>query len=172
MHSRYQQASFYPCKPECTRNYSSQQNWSLPHLLLCNKGERLIHPRSLPRGVICWATTLLWLCWDNKNHPPRQKQSSGEKHVLQSAQYLCEDSALTHATELVMGWANPPWVPDVADGEGDANFSLDVGTSSPSSHRLGTLVPNKAGGNIQPWVFYVKALKSRDTFPYKLPINL
>ena len=79
MHLRYQQAIFHPCKLKCIRNYSSQQNWSLPHLLACSKDGRLIHPRSLPKEVTRCATTLPRLCWDNINHPLGQKQSAAEK---------------------------------------------------------------------------------------------
>lgn len=51
-------------------------------------------------------------------------QNAGEKLVQQSTQYHHKESALTCTTEL-SPWAeqNPPWVPDVADGEGGANLS-------------------------------------------------
>lgn len=51
-------------------------------------------------------------------------QNAGEKLVQQSTQYHYKESALTRTTEL-SPWAeqNPPWVPDVAIGEGGANLS-------------------------------------------------
>lgn len=75
MHLRHQQAIFHSCKPKCMRNYSSQQNWSLPHLLACNRDGVWFIPEDITR---C-ATTLLRTCWDNISHPLRPNQSAVEK---------------------------------------------------------------------------------------------
>lgn len=75
MHLRHQQAIFHSCKPKCMRNYSSQQNWSLPHLLVCNRDGVWFIPEDITR---C-ATTLLRTCWDNISHPLRPNQSAVKK---------------------------------------------------------------------------------------------